>query len=190
VTPKNEEKMLMEATFAGGCFWCMQPIFENLPGVQQVVVGYMGGQKAHPHYEDVARGTTGHREVVHLLFDPTQTSYSNLLDIFFHHIDPTDHEGQFVDKGSQYLTEIFYHNIKQQRIALLAKEQLQKAGVFSRDIVTRISKAQIFYPAENVHQGYSIKNSARYQVYEKNSGRQCFLAQSWNGKCWRFTLDD
>ncbi len=183
----HEERSLMQATFAGGCFWCMQPIFENLSGVRQVTVGYMGGRKINPSYEDVASGITGHREVVHLLFDPVQTSYLTLLDVFFHHVDPTDHRGQFVDKGSQYLTEIFYHNAEQQQLALLAKEQLQKAGIFSREIVTKISKAQVFYPAESVHQGYATKNLARYKMYEEHSGRQCFLNETWKGKHWHLT---
>jgi peptide methionine sulfoxide reductase msrA/msrB len=169
------------ATFAGGCFWCMSPPFRKIDGVADVVSGYTGGAKKNPTYEEVSSGTTGHVEAVQIAYDPAKVTYSQLLEVFWRLINPTDAGGQFVDRGSQYETAIFYHNEEQRRLAEKSKEELARSGVFKRPIVTRIEKFTKFYPAEAYHQDYSAKNPSRYKIYRNFSGRDEFLKDAWRG---------
>ena len=143
------------ATFAGGCFWCIEADFEKMPGVLEAVSGYTGGHVENPSYEEVCSGATGHTEAVLVRYDPSLTTYAELLKFFWRHIDPVDAGGQFVDRGSQYRSAIFYHDEEQKRLAELSKEALERSGVFDRSIATEISKATRFYSAEDYHQGYS-----------------------------------
>ncbi|MFQ5582787.1 MAG: peptide-methionine (S)-S-oxide reductase MsrA, partial [Mariprofundaceae bacterium] len=138
------------ATLAGGCFWCMQPPFDNLKGVVSTEVGYTGGHVENPTYEMISRGDTGHYEAMRIVYDPSVVSYEKLLETFWHNIDPTQADGQFADRGPQYYTAIFYHDESQKALAEKSKTALEKSGKFNRPIVTRILKAGIFYPAENV----------------------------------------
>ena len=167
------------ATFAGGCFWCMEPPFETLPGVSQVISGYTGGTKKNPTYEEVSSQSTGHIEAIQITFDPEKVSYEKLLEVFWRNIDPTDAEGQFVDKGSSYISKIFYHNEDQKLKAEKSKEELAKSKKFSKPIVTGIVAASDFYPAEDYHQDYYKKNTLRYKFYRFNSGRDQFLEKTW-----------
>lgn len=168
---------LEKATFAGGCFWCMQPPFEKLKGVISVVSGYTGGTGANPVYKDYAQ--KGHIEAIQVTFDPAKISYESLLDTFWHQINPTDKDGQFVDRGPQYRSAIFYHNPEQQRAAQLSKEALEKSHQFDKPIATEIQAVQTFYPAEEYHQDYYKKNPLRYKFYRYNSGRDAFLEKAW-----------
>jgi peptide methionine sulfoxide reductase msrA/msrB len=167
------------ATFAGGCFWCMETSFEKIKGVVDVVSGYTGGEKENPSYEEVSRGGTGHVEAVRITYDPEKITYSELLDIFWKQIDPTDPTGQFVDKGNQYRTVIFYHTDEQKRLAEASKEALQKSGLFEKPIVTEIRQVSTFYEAEEYHQDYNKKNPLRYKSYRHYSGRDQFLDKTW-----------
>lgn len=166
-----------KATFAGGCFWCMQPPFEKLDGVVQVLSGYAGGTGANPTYEDYAQ--KGHIEAVQITYDPSKISYSQLLDVLWRQIDPTDPRGQFVDRGPQYRSAIFFHNDEQKKLAEKAKEELGKSGKFDKSIVTEILKASQFYKAEDYHQDYHKKNPIRYKFYRFNSGRDQYLDKIW-----------
>lgn len=170
---------LEKATFAGGCFWCMEPPFEKLQGVSAVISGYAGGQKKNPTYEEVSAGGTGHLESVQILYDPTKITYSELLDVFWMQIDPTDPNGQFVDRGSQYRSAIFYHNDEQKRLAEKSKEALEKSGRYDKPIVTEIVKATEFYRAEDYHQDFYKKDPARYKSYRKFSGRDKYIEKVW-----------
>lgn len=172
----------MKATFAGGCFWCMVPPFEHLDGVKQITSGYTGGHVKHPTYEQVCTGTTGHFEAIQIEYDPKKLDYTQLLALFWQQIDPTDNGGQFVDRGSQYRTAIFYHNQEQQQQAETSKEQLAKSGLFDAPIVTEIRPAEPFYPAEEYHQGYHHKCPIPYKQYRQGSGRDQFLAKYWKNK--------
>jgi methionine-S-sulfoxide reductase len=167
------------AIFAGGCFWCMEPPFEKLAGVTAVISGYTGGQKANPTYEEVSAGGSGHVEAIKIHFDPRQVSYMQLLQVFWRNIDPTDAGGQFVDRGEQYRSAIFYLDAEQQRLAEESKRKLEDSGRFARPIVTAILPATPFYPAEEYHQDYYRKNPLRYKFYRHNSGRDRFLDKSW-----------
>jgi peptide methionine sulfoxide reductase msrA/msrB len=173
---------LEKATFAGGCFWCVESAFEGKDGVIDVISGYTGGHKDNPTYEEVSAGTTGHAEAVEITFDPKRISYEELLDIFWRQIDPTDGGGQFVDRGSQYRSAIFYHSDEQRRIAEESKANLQKLGVHDKPIVTEIVKATVFYRAEEYHQDYHSKNPLRYSFYRFNSGRDSYLKETWSGR--------
>jgi peptide methionine sulfoxide reductase msrA/msrB len=166
-----------KATFAGGCFWCMQPPFEKLDGVLQVVSGYTGGTGDKPTYEDYAQ--KGHIEALQITYDPSKISYFQLLDVLWMQIDPTDPRGQFVDRGPQYRSAIFFHNEEQKKQAEKSKEDLGKSGMFDKPIVTEIIKASAFYKAEDYHQDYYKKNPIRYKFYRYNSGRDQFLEQVW-----------
>jgi peptide methionine sulfoxide reductase msrA/msrB len=166
-----------KATFAGGCFWCMQPPFEKLDGVVQVVSGYSGGTGENPTYEDYAQ--KGHIEAVQITYDPSKISYSQLLDVFWRQIDPTDPGGQFVDRGPQYRSAIFFHNEEQKKLAARSKEELGKSGKFDKPIMTEILKASVFYRAEEYHQDYYKKNPIRYKFYRFNSGRDQYLDKIW-----------
>jgi len=175
----SAETTLETATFAGGCFWCMESPFEELEGVKEVVSGYTGGFKENPTYEEVCSGDTGHAEAVQIQFDPSKTTYSELLEVFWKQIDPTDRTGQFADRGSQYRTAIFYHSGKQKRLAEESKKKIDASGRFDRPVVTEIVKASAFYPAEDYHQNYCSKNPVRYRLYRSNSGRDRFLEGTW-----------
>jgi len=168
------------ATFAGGCFWCMEPPFEQLKGVIEVVPGYTGGQKANPTYREVSTGTTGHLESVQISYDADVVTFQQLLDVFWHQIDPTDDGGSFVDRGSQYRTAIFYHDEDQRKIAEQSKQQLQASQRFSKPIVTSILPASVFYPAEDYHQDFYKVFTKRYKFYRSHSGRDEFIEKNWN----------
>ncbi len=175
----KEDKGLRVATFAGGCFWCTEVDFEKLPGVIRVVSGYTGGDEENPTYEQVSSGKTGHVEAVQVYYDPMRVTYEELLDHIWKKIDPTDSGGQFVDRGPQYRSAIFYHDEEQKRLAEKSKEDLNRSGKFSKPIVTEIVKFKKFYEAEDDHQDYSKKNPLNYQLYRFNSGRDQFLARVW-----------
>jgi peptide methionine sulfoxide reductase msrA/msrB len=163
------------ATFAGGCFWCLESDFEKVDGVVEVISGYTGGHKENPTYKEVSSGETGHVEAVHVLYDPAKVSYEDLLDIFWRHVDPTDPGGQFADRGPQYRTVIFYHNDDQKRLAEESKKKLAQSARFHKPIVTQIVKFSEFYEAEDYHQDYHKKNPLRYKYYRSSSGRDRFL---------------
>ncbi len=167
------------AIFAGGCFWCMEPPFIKLEGVSDVKSGYTGGHKLNPTYEEASSGTTGHTEAVQVTFDPKKISYDKLLDVLWRSMDPTDADGQFVDRGNQYRPAIFYASEAQKKTAEAAKAALQKAGKFKKPIVIEITKAGTFYPAEDYHQHYFQKNPIRYKYYRYQSGRDQFLDGVW-----------
>jgi len=168
------------AIFAGGCFWCMEPPFEKLPGVLRVVSGYIGGKTSNPSYEEVCSGRTGHAEAVEVLFDPEQIGYAELLETFWRNINPTDPGGQFADRGSQYRSAIFFLDNEQRRLAEASKKALDDSGTFESPIVTEIVPAGPFYPAEGYHQGYSHTNPLRYSMYRQGSGRERFLQTFWS----------
>ena len=168
-----------KATFAGGCFWCMEAPFDKLPGVVSVTPGYSGGQQKNPTYEQVSAGVTGHAEVVQIVFVPAKTSYSKLLDVFWRNIDPTVTDRQFCDVGSQYRSAIFYQGEEQRRAALQSKAALEKSKPFKGAIVTEITPATEFYPAEEYHQHYYKKNPLRYSYYRNSCGRDKRLKELW-----------
>ncbi|UCG90884.1 MAG: peptide-methionine (S)-S-oxide reductase MsrA [candidate division WOR-3 bacterium] len=178
----NPDKPLEKATFAGGCFWCMEPPFEHLEGVTEVTSGYTGGHKENPTYEEVCSGTTGHLEAVHITYDPAKVSYKELLDVFWRQIDPTDAGGQFVDRGSQYMAAIFYHNDEQKRIAEQSKKELQQSGRYDKPVVTEIRKFSKFYPAEDYHQDYYKKCPIKYNTYKTGSGRKQYQENVWKNE--------
>ena len=179
---KTDLKNLKTATFAGGCFWCVESDFEKVDGVVEAISGYTGGDKPNPTYEEVSAGGTGHAEAVQVRYDPAKISYKQLLDVFWRHVDPTDAGGQFVDRGSQYRTAIFYHDEEQKRMAEESKAALQKSGRFSVPIVTEIVPATEFYPAEDYHQDYYSHNPLRYKFYRLGSGRDQFLKSTWGAE--------
>lgn len=176
------ERKVEKATFAGGCFWCMVSPFDTLEGVISTTVGYTGGVVEHPSYEQVCSGITGHAEAIEIIYDPEKISYDTLLDAFWHAIDPTQKNGQFADRGSQYRTAIFYHSEEQRRRAEASKEALEKSGRFNRPIVTEIVPASQFYPAEEYHQDYYKKDPVHYEWYRQGSGRAGFLHETWGDK--------
>lgn len=178
----GESKDLEKATFAGGCFWCTESLFDKVEGVVSVTSGYTGGWKESPSYEQVSRGKTGHAEAVEVEYDPARISYGELLDIFWKNINPTTPNRQFVDSGSQYRTVIYYHNEEQRRSALKSKEKIEKSGRFDGPIVTEIQSAGPFYPAEEYHQEYYRKNPVRYKIYVAGSGREAYLKEVWYQK--------
>ena len=167
------------AILAGGCFWCMEHPFEDLPGIFQTISGYTGGKKKNPTYKQVASGQTQHLEAVEIHFDPKKISYSDILEVFWRNINPTDNNGQFVDRGPQYRTGIFYTNEKQKIIAEKSKENLKKSGRFKKSIVTPVVEASPFYPAEEYHQDFFKKNYTRYKIYRTGSGRDAFINKFW-----------
>ena len=181
-TNMNERKETLEtATFAGGCFWCVESDFEKVNGVVEVVSGYSGGHVKNPSYKEVSSGGTGHLEVVQVHFDPTVVSYEELLDVFWRHVDPTDPDGQFVDRGPQYRPAIFYHTEEQRRAAEASKKELDASGTFDKPIATELIKFSEFYEAEAYHQDYYKKNPIRYKFYRRGSGRDRFLESTWAG---------
>jgi peptide-methionine (S)-S-oxide reductase len=168
-----------KAIFAGGCFWCMEAPFDKLPGVVSVIPGYSGGLEKNPTYKQVSAGSTGHAEVVQIVFDPAKTSYAKLLDVFWHNIDPTAKARQFCDSGSQYRSAIFYQGDQQKRAALQSKAALEKNRPFKGEIVTEITPAGEFYAAEEYHQHYYKKNPLRYKYYRSSCGRDQRLKELW-----------
>jgi peptide-methionine (S)-S-oxide reductase len=173
------DRALETATFAGGCFWCMEPPFDQLKGVISTTSGYTGGQQKNPTYEEVSSGVTGHTESVQVVFDPTKISYAQLLDVFWHNIDPLTPDGQFCDHGRQYRTAIFYHNEEQKHLADASKKGLEQSGRLATPIVTEIMPAGEFYQAEDYHQDYYQKNPIRYKFYRYNCGRDQVLEKIW-----------
>jgi peptide-methionine (S)-S-oxide reductase len=167
------------ATFAGGCFWCMVKPFDELPGIHGIVSGYTGGQVVNPTYEQIKTGETGHREAVQITFDPEIFPYQKLLDLYWPQIDPTDDEGQFIDRGSQYRTAIFYHTEEQKELAEESRKKLEESGRFKKPIVTEILAASDFYRAEEYHQDFYKKNPDEYKEERETSGRDKFINQNW-----------
>ena len=167
------------ATFAGGCFWCMEPPYDKLPGVISTTSGYMGGKKRYPTYEEVSAGFTGHTEVVQVAYDPSKVSYEQLLEVFWRNIDPTVKDKQFCDEGSQYRTAIFVHDDAQLKAAEASKAALDKTKPFKDPIVTPIQLAGEFWAAEDYHQDYYVKNPVRYSYYRTGCGRDARLKQLW-----------
>jgi methionine-S-sulfoxide reductase len=172
-------KNLEKATFAGGCFWCMQHPFDELTGVVSTAVGYTGGQKGNPTYEEVCAGETGHAEAIEIQYDSSQITYSKLLGIFWKNIDPTTLNRQFADVGTQYRTAIFYHNDEQKGLAEASKEETDMSGIYDKPIVTEITPATTFYKAEEYHQKYYEKCPVRYKSYKSGSGREQYLEKTW-----------
>ena len=176
---KTENMKYKTATFAGGCFWCVESDFEKVDGVIKALSGYTGGDVPNPTYKQVSAGGTGHTEAIQVIYDPDKISYKELLDILWRHMDPTDAGGQFVDRGSQYRPAIFYHSEEQKRIAEESRTELEKSGRFSKPIATEIVPLTQFYPAEDYHQDYYKKNPIRYKMYRYGSGRDQFLESTW-----------
>ncbi len=175
-------KTYEKATFAGGCFWCMEDAFQGVEGVVEVTSGYTGGQKENPTYGEVSTGKTGHYEAIQITFDPFKISYEELLNLFWRQIDPTDEGGQFADRGSQYRTAIFYHNPEQKTLAEKSKQELEKSRMFDKPVVTKIIPFTKFYKAEEYHQDYSQKKTLQYKLYKKGSGREDFIKEKWEEK--------
>jgi peptide-methionine (S)-S-oxide reductase len=175
--PSSGTTPTAKATFAGGCFWCMEPPYDELEGVISTISGYTGGTKKNPTYEEVSGGGTGHAEVVQITYDPTKISYEKLLDVFWRNIDPLTANAQFCDSGSQYRSAIFYHDEAQKNLAEASKKGLQSR--FKQPIVTEIVRATEFYPAEDYHQDYYKKNPIRYKMYRHGCGRDQRLQTLW-----------
>ena len=173
------------ATFAGGCFWCMEPPYDELDGVISTTSGYTGGRKQNPTYEEVSTGTTGHTEAVQVVYDPKRISYARLLEVFWRNIDPLTANAQFCDHGTQYRSGIFYHDAEQRRLAEDSKRALEASGRFKGPIVTEIVAAGTFYPAEEYHQDYYKKNPIRYKFYRAGCGRDQRLAELWGDSTQR-----
>ena len=168
-----------EAIFAGGCFWCMEQPFDALDGVLDTVSGYTGGHVVNPDYREVSSGSTGHTEAIRVTYNPEKISYQELLEVFWHNIDPLDGGGQFCDRGSQYRSEIFTANPEERKLAEISRQQLVDKGLFDKPIATQITEASTFYPAESYHQNYYQTNPARYKFYKWNCGRQQRLDEVW-----------
>jgi peptide-methionine (S)-S-oxide reductase len=175
----DQPRRLEKATFAGGCFWCMEPPFDKLDGVISTTSGYSGGSVKNPTYHQVSEGGTGHAEVVQVLYDPAKVSYAKLLDVFWRNIDPLVRDRQFCDAGDQYRSGIFYHDETQKQLALESKKKIEQSGRFREPIVTEIEAASTFYPAEEYHQNYYQKNPVRYKFYRFNCGRDQRLEALW-----------
>jgi methionine-S-sulfoxide reductase len=170
------------AVFSGGCFWCIQPPFDQAKGVISTYVGYAGGTMPNPTYDEVSSGDTGHRESIEVFYDPAQITYKQLLDIYWRNINPTQTDGQFYDIGSQYTTAIYYANDQEKQEATASEEALQKSGKFNAPIATKILPLDKFWPAEEHHQKYSTKNPVHYEAYHVGSGRNDYFQQTWGGK--------
>ena len=175
----DKSKNTQTAVFAGGCFWCTESDFEKVDGVIEAISGYTGGRQANPTYRQVSGGGTGHIEAVKVVYDPDKITYEELLEVFWRHVDPTDAGGQFVDRGSQYRSAIFYANEQEQRLAEDSKKRLEATGHFDKPVVTDILALGPFYTAEDYHQDYYKKNPIRYRFYRSGSGRDRFLEKEW-----------
>ena len=190
--PKMDKAMNMttdstqKAVFAGGCFWCTESDFEKVDGVIEVISGYTGGSVVNPSYKQVSNGTTGHVESVEVHYDPAKVSYADLLEVFWTHVNPTDLGGQFVDRGSQYRSVIFYADENQRQLAEASKKKLAASGTFDKPIVTDILPLGKFYKAEAYHQDYYKRNPLRYRWYRSRSGRDQFLNKTWTGHSFEF----
>ncbi|OGE22416.1 MAG: peptide-methionine (S)-S-oxide reductase [Candidatus Dadabacteria bacterium RIFCSPHIGHO2_12_FULL_53_21] len=178
-TAKTQDAGYETATFAGGCFWCIQPPFDKLEGVVSTTVGYTGGKEKDPTYEQVSYGKTGHAESIEIIYDPKKVTYEGLLEVFWMNIDPTDSGGQFVDRGKQYRPAIFYHGEGQKKAAEASKAKLDKSGRFDKPVVVEIVEATEFYPAEDYHQKFYQKSPVRYKTYRWGSGRDQFIEKYW-----------
>ena len=170
---------LRTATFAGGCFWCMEPPFDKLDGVHSTTSGYIGGHVDNPSYRQVVAGDTGHTEAVQVVYDPSKINYQQLLEVFWRNIDPTTADRQFCDIGDQYRTGIFYHDEAQRSAAENSKRALQADKPFPEPVVTEVTAASTFYPAEDYHQDYYMKNPIRYKFYRLSCGRDARLEELW-----------
>jgi peptide methionine sulfoxide reductase msrA/msrB len=179
VSTNTKPAGLSVATFAGGCFWCTESDFEKLPGVAKVISGFSGGHVANPSYEAVSNGGTGHVESVQVYYDPDKISYKTLLNAFWRMVNPTDNAGQFVDRGEQYRTLIFYHTEEQKQQAELSRKSLNESGRYQAPVITEIRQFEAFYPAEDYHQDYYKKDAVRYQYYRFHSGRDEYLKKTW-----------
>lgn len=179
---KQDKAALAKATFAGGCFWCMEGPFDKLDGVKSTTSGYIGGHKENPKYREVTSGRTGHTEAVQIVYDPKKISYQQLLDVFWVNIDPTVKDRQFCDRGSQYRSGIFYHGEEQEKLAKASKQNLEKNKPFQGMIYTEVTEATTFYPAEDYHQDYYIKNPIRYKYYRFSCGRDKRLRELWGDR--------
>jgi peptide-methionine (S)-S-oxide reductase len=177
--PAAEKPAAAKATFAGGCFWCVEEAFDKVPGVLATISGYTGGKTKSPTYEQVSSGRTGHTEVVQVEYDPKRVSYEKLLDVFWRNIDPTQRDAQFCDHGSQYRSGIFYHDDEQRKLAEASKAALMKNKPFKGEIVTEVTRASEFYAAEDYHQDYYQKNPVRYKFYKTGCGRDARLKELW-----------
>jgi peptide-methionine (S)-S-oxide reductase len=171
------EKRLEMAIFAGGCFWCVEADFDKVPGVLKTISGYTGGKTKNPDYQQVTAGGTGHREAVEITYDPAKVTYEALLEVFWRSVDPTDDGGQFCDRGESYETAIFANSLEQKRLAEVSKQQV--SGILNEPIVTPIEVAGTFYPAEEYHQDYYLKNPLRYKFYRFNCGRDARIKEVW-----------
>ena len=170
---------LAKATFAGGCFWCMEPPFDKLDGVISTTSGYTGGTRRHPSYGEVSSGRTAHTEAVEVVYDPAKISYAQLLGVFWVNIDPLTRNRQFCDHGAQYRTAIFFHDAEQERLARESKRHIETSGRFTDPVVTQIAKADAFWAAEDYHQDYYTKNPIRYKFYRFSCGRDRRLKELW-----------
>ena len=170
---------LAKATFAGGCFWCMEPPFDKLDGVISTTSGYTGGERRHPTYEDVSSGRTAHAEAVEVVYDPAKITYAQLLGVFWRNIDPLTRNRQFCDRGAQYRTAIFFHDAEQERLARESRRRINESGRFDAPVVTEIVEAGVFWAAEDYHQDYYVKNPIRYKVYRFGCGRDRRLEKLW-----------
>lgn len=175
----QQEPELATATFAGGCFWCMEPPFDKLDGVVSTTSGYTGGNVDDPSYEEVSSGTTGHTEAVEIVYDPAKVSYEKLLEVFWVNIDPTDAKGQFCDRGSQYRSGIFYHSDEQRQLAEASKKRVDASGRLPKTVVTEVTEAAAFYRAEEYHQDYYQMHAFRYKLYRRGCGRDRVLEKLW-----------
>lgn len=183
----RQNKQYEMATFAGGCFWCMVAPFESMPGIVRIVSGYAGGKTADPTYEAVATGRTDHVEAVQITFDPAKTTYRQLLDLYWRQIDPTDAGGSFADRGDHYRSVIFYHDAAQKTEALASKAELDGSGRFANPVVTEVRPYTTFYPAEDYHQDFHVKNPVHYKSYRYHSGRERFIEKHWGNENNGFT---
>ncbi|HYH46693.1 MAG TPA: peptide-methionine (S)-S-oxide reductase MsrA [Thermoanaerobaculia bacterium] len=176
---KTDKAALAKATFAGGCFWCMEPPFDKIDGVVSTTSGYAGGPEKNPTYEQVSAGETGHAEVVQVVYDPAKVSYEKLLQVFWHNVDPTTPERQFCDRGKQYRTAIYYHDPEQKRLADASKRTIAASAKLPGPIVTEIAPLTAFYPAEEYHQDFYVKSPVRYKTYRAGCGRDRRLEDLW-----------
>ncbi|HJU04225.1 MAG TPA: peptide-methionine (S)-S-oxide reductase MsrA [Nitrospiraceae bacterium] len=178
-SPAPEGTRLAKATFAGGCFWCLEEALDKINGVISTTSGYTGGRQANPTYEEVSAGGTGHAESVQIVYDPTKVGYAQILDVFWHNIDPTTPDRQFCDQGNQYRSAIFYHDETQKRLAEESKQHLEQSKPFKEALATEIVPVSEFYPAEEYHQNFYQKNPFRYKFYKFNCGRAQRLQELW-----------
>ena len=170
---------LAKATFAGGCFWCMEPPFDKLDGVTSTTSGYTGGERRHPTYGDVSSGRTAHAEAVEVVYDPSKITYAQLLDVFWRNVDPLTRNRQFCDHGTQYRTAIFFHDAEQERLSRESKRRIDESNRFAAPVVTEIVEAGVFWAAEDYHQDYYLNNSIRYKFYRFGCGRDRRLEELW-----------